>query len=280
VIASNGKAESLPKLRTITYTGKGSTADRPNLILLAVGITEYKNPTANLSFAHKDAAAIAAQFKAQAGVLFNRVETKVLTNAQATRTGIILALDWLKAQTSQGDVVVLYLSGHGGLDGKQNYFFYAHEHDLKVNPEVYDVKWSTLLDGLTAVNGTKPFLFVDSCRAAAASGSGKQKSDGGLTQALNELKINYKGVVFFAASSSDEPAVELDDKGHSAFTWALLEGLRGEADKTRPDGLIYVDELGSWLTQSVKELTGGRQHAAFETPPGFRTFPLFALPQR
>ena len=100
-----------------------------------------------------------------------------------------------------------------------------------------------------------------------------------MTQALKDLKSSYKGIVFFAASSNDEPAVELPEKGYSAFTWALLEGLNGKADVTNRDGFVYVDELGSWLVQSVKDLTGGRQHAAFELPPGFRTFPLFVLPR-
>jgi WD40 repeat protein len=280
VIASNGKAESQPELRKITYTGKGSAPDKPNLVLLAVGISKYQQAGLNLNFAHKDAAAVAERFKAQTGALFNRVETRVLTNEQATRTEIIRGLSWLKRTAKQGDLVALYLSGHGGLDGKQNYYFYAHEHDPNEEPELYDVKWSTLLDELTAVSGSKPFLFIDSCRAASASGGAKQKSDGGLTLALKELKTSYKGVVFFAASSNDEAAIELPDKGYSAFTWALLEGLNGRADTTNRDGLIYVDELASWLVQYVKELTGGRQHAAYELPPGFRTFPLFVLPKR
>jgi len=280
VIASNGKAESQPELRKITYTGKGSASDKPNLILLAVGISKYQQAGLNLNFAHKDAADVAERFKAQSGGLFNRVETRVLTNEQATRAEIIRGLSWLKRTAKQGDLVALYLSGHGGLDGKQNYYFYAHEHDPNEEPELYDVKWSTLLDELTAVSGAKPFLFIDSCRAASASGGAKQKSDGGLTLALKELKTTYKGVVFFAASSNDEAAVELPDKGYSAFTWALLEGLNGRADTTNSDGLIYVDELASWLVQYVKELTGGRQHATYELPPGFRTFPLFVLPKR
>src|SRR5262249_45706272 len=103
--------------------------------------------------------------------------------------------------------------------------------------------------------------------------------DSGLTQALKELKTSYRGVVFFAAASDDEPARELPDKGYGAFTWALLEGLNGRADVGNRR-LIYVDDLGSWLIRSVKELTDGRQHATFELPPGFRTFPLFALSKR
>jgi uncharacterized caspase-like protein len=99
-----------------------------------------------------------------------------------------------------------------------------------------------------------------------------------LTAARGANANSYQGVVFFAASSNNEPSVELPKCGYGAFTCAVLDGLKGLADVTKKDSLIYVDELGSWVVQQVKELTGGRQHATYETPPGFRTFPIFALP--
>jgi uncharacterized caspase-like protein len=279
VIAANEKATSKPEERKIIFSGKSSNTAKPSLILLSIGVSKYQRAASNLDFAHKDAEEIAAKFKAQQGVLFNRVETRVIPNEMATRAEIIRGLGWMKSQAKQGDYLALFLSGHGSLDGRGDYYFHAHEHDPNEEPEIYDVKWSTLLDGLTAVRGANAILFVDSCRAGAASGNAKRKGDEGLTQALKDLKIKYQGVVFFAASSDDEPSVELRQFGFGAFTWAMLEGLKGGADSIKKDGVIYVDELGTWIRQRVKELTDGKQHAIYDEPPGFRPFPIFALSQ-
>jgi len=67
--------------------------------------------------------------------------------------------------------------------------------------------------------------------------------------------------------------LEIDSLQHGAFTYFLLEGLRGEADKMLTDRLIYVDELGSWIR--AKQGTYGE-------PPKelFQRFPLLALPRQ
>jgi len=251
------------------------------VVLLAIGVKAYQNKDLSLSFADQDALKMAAMFKAQEGVLFNRVHAEILTNEQVTREEVIDKLDWMNRQSSQGDVVVLFLSGHGSLS-KGNYYFWTHKHDPQVNPERYDVKWSTLIDGLTAVPGTKPILFVDSCRAAAATGA-RRKGDEGLTEALKDLKQNYQGVFFFAASKDNEDSIEMDSLGHGAFTYSLLDGLKGNADVPPKDQIVYINELGNWVRAQVRKLTGEKQHAVYEEPPeksGFQPFPIFVLPKR
>ncbi len=90
-----------------------------------------------------------------------------------------------------------------------------------------------------------------------------------------QIGSGNEGKIYAAALSRDERYLAV-----GAFTWAVLEGLRGDADVTKKDGLIYVDELGSWVIHRVKELTGGNQHAIYEPPPGFHPFPIFAIPKR
>ena len=105
------------------------------------------------------------------------------------------------------------------------------------------------------------------------------KGDQGLTQALKDLKNNYQGVVFFAASSSDERSLEMDSLQQGAFTYALLEGLKGKADLPPTDHMIYIDELGNWIRRQVRIVSKDYQNAIYEEPRGFRPFPLLALPR-
>ncbi len=279
VIAANEKAVSEPEVKKITFTGRGTQA-KPNLVLLAIGVKAYQNRELSLGFADQDALKMASMFQAQEGLLFNKVHIKTLTNEQVTRDAVLDGLDWMNGKSSQNDVVVLFLSGHGGLH-KGNYYFWTHQHNPAGNPERYDVKWSTLIDELTEVSGTKPILFVDSCRAAAVTGS-RRKGDDGLTEALKDLKQNYQGVVFFAASKDNEDSIEMDSLGHGAFTYVLLEGLKGRADGQPADRVVYINELGSWVRTEVWKLTQ-RQNGVYEEPPaksGFQPFPIFALPRQ
>jgi len=271
VVAQNEKASSRPVTRKIFYTGKNQKNALPNLRILAIGVSKYQHPDFTLKFADKDAIDVAAIFKAQENLhlVINKVYSKTILNEQATRAAIIEGLDWLTNpnEVRSGDLILLFLSGHGGIS-RDNYYFYTYNHDPQSNPERDDIRWNILVDGLTRVPGTKPILFVDTCRAGAATG-GVQ----GLTQALKELRINHPGVFFFAASSSDENSLEIDSLQHGAFTYFLLEGLRGEADKMLTDRLIYVDELGNWIR--AKQGTYGE-------PPKelFQRFPLLALPRQ
>src|SRR5262249_11873886 len=146
---SHEKSTSEPVVRKITYKPQRPQAQeiiKPNLLLLAIGVSQYQDRTFGLDFAHEDAAAVEKAFKNQQGRLFGSIQTKLLTNEQATRSAIIKALDWLSREATQKDVRVLFISGHGGLDRQKNYFFYSHEHHADEDPELYDVKWNTLLD--------------------------------------------------------------------------------------------------------------------------------------
>lgn len=282
VIAQSAQATADPVVRKIIYTGKNRGRTKPNLRILSIGVSKYKEASLALKFADRDATEFASLLKGQENLhlLFNKVESKILLNEEVTRESVIDALGWLsnREEVKAGDLLLLFLSGHGGLS-KGNYYFYTHDHDPKDNPEKNDIRWSTLMDDLTLVPDTKPILFVDTCRAGAAMGDGRPKGDQGLTQALRDLKNKYQGVVFFAASSSDELSLELDKLQHGAFTYALLEGLKGNADLPPTNRFIYIDELGLWVRQQVKKLTNNHQEAIYNEPPNLKPFPIFALPR-
>ena len=54
------------------------------LWFFGVGVSDYEIATQNLEFAHRDAEALAAMLESQEDGLFDRVNTRVLTNAEAT----------------------------------------------------------------------------------------------------------------------------------------------------------------------------------------------------
>ncbi len=278
IIASNEKAMSEPETRRIYYkSASGAGADsRPALFVLAIGISEYDKPAFKLHFAAADATDVQSAFekqKAMANGLYSRVETRLVPQRDASRSNILRGLSWLSQEGTQNDFRVLFLSGHGGLEG-HNYYFYSRQHDPNGDPEDSDISWSVLMDRLTSAK-SKVVLFVDTCHAAAVTGSQK-KGDKTLSQIIKDMKNDYYGVATFAAATGEEDSVERAVWGHGAFTKALLEGLDGAADLNH-DGVVETEELGAWIAQRVRELTGGNQHAIFTSSPGLPSFALYRV---
>jgi hypothetical protein len=81
--------------------------------------------------------------------------------------------------------------------------------------------------------------------------------------------------VTFASSESTEDSQELDSFKHGAFTQALIEGINDRKADLNGDGVIETQELGTWIVQRVRDLTGGKQHAVYQPAPGMSSFALF-----
>jgi uncharacterized caspase-like protein len=56
-----------------------------------------------------------------------------------------------------------------------------------------------------------------------------------------------------AATADDKMAIE-GEGGHGAFTYALLEGLRGKADRNRNDS-VEVRELADYVEEELPKFT-------------------------
>ena len=93
---------------------------------------------------------------------------------------------------------------------------------------------------------------------------------------IRDLVSEESGVVVMAASTGREVSVELPDRKHGAFTFALIEGLNGKAD-LNGDEAVYLTELDAYLTDRVKELTKGTQHPTTQKPTTIRSFPLASI---
>ena len=275
VIAANQHAQSEPELIVVTRKAQGSTASasgdifKPNLYVLAVGVSRYANPQYNLNVADKDAEAIAELFRRQEGRLYRQVQVRLLTNEQATRGDLLDGLEWIERQSTQRDVSIIFVAGHGTKDSQGNYYFIPHDG----NPEKLrrtSIKWIDFNEVVSNLP-SKVLLFTDTCHAGAVTG--KRRSLVDITDALKELISTESGTVVMAASTGRELSQERPEWGHGAFTKALLEGLKGRADFNK-DKVIDIKELDLYVTNRVKELTEGAQHSTTEIPRIMPNFPL------
>jgi uncharacterized caspase-like protein len=80
-----------------------------------------------------------------------------------------------------------------------------------------------------------------------------------LSEKFFERISKGKGRVIISACSANEISKEDDDLKHGIFSYYLLEGLKGKADRDS-DGIITVGELFSFLSRKVPEASGQDQH--------------------
>jgi WD40 repeat protein len=271
VVASNAASNSHPTPITVVSETLAPIA-RPSLYILAVGISEYAQPELNLRFAHRDAEEFAAAWKTQEGPVYAKVETRVLTNKEATVRGILDGMEWLVHSATQKDVAILFLSAHGVRDERDNYYLATHEIDLK-RLRSTAVRWNEV-ESLIQDIPSKFLLFVDTCHSAGITGAKGARG----VDPLRELVSEDTGAIVLSSSMAREVSLEDPRWGHGAFTKALLDIFRGGADGDHnKDGYLSLTELNDELAERVKALTEGRQHTATKWPPTISNFNFYRL---
>jgi WD40 repeat protein len=275
VIAYNDKGASVPASVHVQWTGAG-TEPKLTLYVLAIGVSNYKDPKVNLHFAAKDANDFVALAKAQAGGLYEKVilppGNESLRDADATRDAILDGLDWIiHAVTDTNDVAMVFLAGHGMKTPEQHYRFLPYDYDDN-HKERTTISDSELKDYLTKIGGKKIFFF-DTCYAGAVMGSRTTDVQPDVDKFANELKAAENGIVVFTSSSGNELSEEKPEWNNGAFTKALVEGLRGAA--ARPEvPVIMISDLHGYVSRRVKELTSGNQRPMMAMPKTVEDFPV------
>ena len=102
---------------------------------------------------------------------------------------------------------------------------------------------------------------------------GARKGVADINQIVNDLTAAENGVVVFATSSGRQYSLENINWNNGAFTKALVEGRNGKADYTQ-DGAVTINELDTWLTDWVKQLTQNQQTPSTIKPSTVPDFPL------
>ena len=266
--AKNRYAISDELLVSVNKTTNSQNIYKPTLYLLSIGISKYQNSSYNLEVADKDARSIAQMFKAQEGKIYKKVVVKRLLNESATQDNILDGLDWIEKETTQRDIAVIFMAGHGINDKDGEYYFLSHEGN-KEKPRRTALNWYEIKK--TIVNlPSKVVLLMDTCHSGNIMGSRKRD----ITGAIKSIVESGTGSIIMTASTGRGYSIENSSWGHGAFTKALLEGYGdGRADYNR-NGEISIKEVDLYITNRVKELTNGEQKPTTILP---RSIPDFAL---
>lgn len=244
------------------------------LYVLAVGVDDYGDPARDLRFAAADARAVAAEMEARGGGLFERVEARVLLDGEATRAGVLAAVEDVAARARPEDTFVLYLAGHGLRSEPDGRFLYI-THGVRDFSSWAGLRRDALEDGalvaaVARVRARDGVILVDTCYAGGVA-----------LDALGALGVET-GRYLIAASNGVQEALDSYDDRNGVFAYALREGLRGRAG-TDGEGRVSALVLGDFLLRRVPRLAaerGHRQDAVFRTSGAdLRGFPLALAPR-
>ena len=263
---------SLVKLRWETPAKAATaTAGPPTLYLLAVGVSNYKDKNITLTYPSKDAKDFAEAMSLQKGKLYRDVVVRVRTDEQATRDNIMDDLEWIQRQATQRDMVIVFLAGHGINDAVTgNYYYLPYDASIEAVKRTM-IPGSEIHSTLARLTGTR-ILFMDTCHAGNVTGTA-MRGVPDLRQFLQDLKDGGQGLVVITSSRPGQKSQEHPAWNNGAFTKALVEGLKGKAQKDR-QGFITFTALDAYITQRVKELTKGTQAPATQKSTEVSDFPL------
>jgi TolB-like protein len=238
--------------------------DPSMLWLLSIGVSRYATSGLDLRFADRDARALAESIRGVAdGRLYADVRTRLLVDEEVTRESILDSMEGFLGEAGPNDVVVLFLAGHGVRDqASGSYYFlpYPATADNLVSEGLRMSDFDATLRVLRR-NVRGVIVMLDTCHAGALGIPSTR------IVSADELAAQVsvgEGFFLLAATKPGEESTERPELGHGAFTYAVLEALRGAADTDR-SGVLSVSELFGYVARRVPVLTVGEQHPYHKT---------------
>ena len=280
VIATDKAGNVTQATRTVTRATGAPVASPSvgpriaNRWAVVIGVGNYESKSVpKLRFTESDADAMYRLLTTQAG--YPREQVLLLTDKapeKPTLENFRLALgDFLARKTSREDMVLIYYAGHGApeadaasteTDGLAKYLI-----PRNVRPESLRstaLPMDEIPGILSRIPAERVVLLLDTSYGGTAGGRSFAPSSSrprNLSDQFLERLTKTRGRLVITASRPNEVALEPADLGHGLFTYYLLEGLSGKADKNA-DGMVTVSELYPYLEDQVERKSraaGSRQ---------------------
>ncbi len=175
-----------------------------------------------------------------------------------TSTTISRAIDDLFSEVERGDLVLLYYSGHGYRDEKNNYYLVTKNSQLD-RMRTTSIPAFFIHDVMRGGRSRHIVIILDCC----FSGAFIEGQKGVELLSLEQLKGKAEVIL----TSSNIVQLSFEEDGRSLFTHYLLKGIEtGEAGANNIDGYIFVDELFDYADVRVRKARKDQPDKPDQTP--------------
>ncbi len=280
--------ESLPETFEVDYA---IPKEKHNLYLVAISVSGYSNAKMNLKYAVKDGRDVVNLFSRRKEE-YQKIFLDTLFNKAALKNNILAVREKLM-KSHPDDEVIVYISGHGLLDSKLDFYFGTYDLNFS-DPAANGVKYDDLENLLDGIGARQKLLLMDACHSGEvdksslrvdesktiALNSGQRGSVTSYSYPIETTEENYQvgittsfelmqelfsnvskgsGAVVISAAAGNSYALESDEWHNGVFTYAIINGLKNEKADTNKDGKITVSELKDYVSKEVERLTDGQQ---------------------
>jgi hypothetical protein len=160
-------------------------------------------------------------------------------------------------KTKADDILLFYYSGHGIPISDGNIL--ASSETDHYSPREMGFSSYELTNLIQESNSIRIVEVLDCCYAGSAK-VGKGSEEDAAKLGIDAMEKNAEhlkqgeGKFLLAASQAAEEAFGLREKGHSIFTYYLLEGLKGNEKSVDSEGNVTPDSLGNYVYKEIINL--------------------------
>ena len=233
------------------------------IFALLIGISKYQRLPQDLwlQFANADAAVFEKHVKSPRGGGLPPENVVTLTDDKATTAALRNAFQtFLKGRAGKNDTVLVLIAGHGTVEspGSKGAYILTYDSD----PQDLGGTALPMAEVQTLINEElskvgRVAVFVDVCRAGTI-GTIRSTTVNSVVEKLGEAEGQILGLMASRPRELSREGPEFGG-GHGAFSYYLLKGLEGAADKNN-DGIVDVNETINYVTTEVAKATDDKQH--------------------
>ena len=249
LVPAEKRIEKEELVQDVDYDIPNGKISRESGYALIIGLSKYSNATSP-KYSRNDAEVFSKYVSKVLGIRPSHIKT--IYDDKATCSIIKANLtDWLKRKKG---FKVIYFAGHGVPDPEN-----PREGDVYLLPYDGDPELKSTLISLRDIAeiganaGDTILLVLDACFSG-----GKGRTVELASRPLSVAKIPETNAITLAAAEGNQPSKEYEKAKHGYFTYYVLLGLKGKADKNR-DGWITTTELYRYVKEKVKDATNNVQ---------------------
>ena len=219
---------------------KPSMSQKPKLYAVVIGIGDYPNANFSSKFAKNDAIAIYHRLKGQVEDIYIEGNIKLLNQpAQTTQVTIQQAFEDIKPKIKPEDIFILYIAGEADRIDETFYLLTSQSQDFSTEQLKYTAISATQLKKwITDIPATNKLILLDTPMSDSVI-----KMNEVFAKNINECKT---GMILTAGRY----AINEGFRGHSLFTYAVLDALSGIAERNE-NGFIESKELAQYVEAAI-----------------------------
>lgn len=235
---------------------------------MLVGVSDYRNAgLLSLSTTSSDARAIHALLLSDQRYGYEAAKTRMFIDSASRRDDILGAIKSCAQAAGREDMLFFYFSGHGDLkDGDAILIPYDYNRAAPRDSAILIAEVTELMESSHA---RAKIIILDACHSGPdiPLGDEEKKSveaEMGMSEGFVERVFEQaSGTAILSSSVASQVSWTYREKGLSAFTYFLREGLRGGADFDRK-GFVTVSDVFHYVANGVREW--GEKRGAKQTP--------------